>query len=223
MEKMGDSMAGILEAIENLKKAQDRYVKENPEAVAEWRKREAQKEKDEKLGVYRAFKVPIELAKEIVFDSPSPLPIERELFGRMACGKRIVAMCGMLGTGKTLASCRWLAGEWDGLYIKAFEYFALSDHMDSDRPKIDEVKNVDSLVVDELSMSLEKDQHKLEALLHHRIDYGKKTVVIVDKSPGETMKHLGERISSRIWEDGAVISAKNIVRKGEIKRQAAKK
>lgn len=223
MERLGDSMDAILSALEAARKAQEEYEAKHPREVAEWRQREAEKLKQDRLRPYRACKIPPEVASLLAGGTLPPLQVEEALRERLSGGKLIVVLCGLLGTGKTIAACRWLASCWDGLYVKLFDLAALSDHMDKDRPRIAEIRDVESLVIDECSLALDKDQIKLEMLLHHRIDYGKQTIVIVDKSPSEALDHLGERITSRVWELGSVIPAKQIVRKGEIKRQQRRK
>lgn len=219
MERMGDSMDAILRALEAARKAQEEYEAKHPKEVAEWRQREAEKLRKDRLRPYRARKIPPEIASLLDSGNLPPLKVEDALRERLANGKLVVVLCGRLGTGKTIAACRWLVGCWDSLYVKLFEFAAWSDHMDRDRPLIAEVRDVESLVIDECSLALDKDQIKLETLLHHRIDYGKQTIVIIDKSPSEALDHLGERIASRIWEVGSVIPAKQVVRQGEIKRQ----
>jgi DNA replication protein DnaC len=222
MEKLGESLGDIMEAIKKLQEAQERHERDYPEAVAEWRAREAETRAADALRPYRACGVPVEIAKELAGGNLAPLPLEQKMLQALKQGIRIVVLCGTLGTGKTIAACRWVVAQWDGLYVKSYEYVALSDHMDKDRPRIEEIKSVESLVLDELAMEQDRDAHKIEALVHHRYDHGLVTVLAINRSPAETEKHLGDRIMSRIYQSGAIISTEKIVRRGEIVRRQSR-
>lgn len=220
VEKLGDSLGEWMESINRIKAAQEEYELAHPKEVAEWRKREEKKTNECLIRKYLAYGIPDGIADELVIKNYPPLPVEQEMLSRLKAGSKIIILCGLLGTGKTIAACRWLSEAWDGEYVKAFDYCALSDHMDKDRERINTVRNVESLVLDELSMEVERDQYKIEALLHHRLDRRKlQTVVLINKSPNDARKHIGARITSRVFECGDFIGTKKIVRRGEIIRQ----
>jgi hypothetical protein len=147
------------------------------------------------------------------------LDIDVKLRAAIASGKRIVYLVGHVGTGKTLAACKWAVGQQNyTLYIKAMSYCNL---VKSRRP-LERYRNCQVLILDEIGMEREFDADIIADLIHHRYEECLTTVGISNMDPSKITGHYGDPIARRTWAAGAVIKCDVVVCPGQERRDSVR-
>ena len=231
-ERLGDS-DDLQNALERLWEAQQRWIKDHPGEYEAYQAREkaklAAEAEHNELREYVLRGVPRGIASTLQKGSDqSGVKLYKpafygQMYRALQGGKVIVVLAGVLGAGKTIAACKWMMRQSDGLYVKARHYCAFSEKYSEDREQIEVYRRTMNLVLDEMSMEAEQDTQKLGELVHDRYENARVTIMCVNKSPKEAESMLGERISSRIWEAGEIIPCTDILRRGEKIRQQRSK
>lgn len=143
------------------------------------------------------------------------------LADRAARGARLLALVGLMGTGKTFTATRWVMEQTDARFVLARDFYALSPNYEPDRIKAGRFQRCAVLVVDEIGWGEESEVQsaRLEALFHVRFENGLVTVPIGNMDDSEFAARYGDRIMSRLLDMGAIRYCKTIMRRGERRRQ----
>ena len=224
-KRIGDC-GDLQEVLDRVWEAQERCKRENPAYYEKWLKE--QKEIERQRAIKRlegGYSIPAVAATAIVdgWDEfgrklITP-PCEVKMRSALACHERLIVVCGLIGTGKTIAACRCLGEQEQGLYIKARSFAAWSAKMREDRWRVDAVIEQPFIVLDELAMEDERDRGKIEELLHERYEQKRITIALANKSPREVLDIYGERVARRVFAKGRRIVADVVLCPGELKRQ----
>ena len=149
---------------------------------------------------------------------------ERWLRDKMENGRRLMLLCGKLGTGKTMAACRWLADQQgtDSVFLfrLAVDVCRLSPDFSKTDPELRQLATVRVLVLDEVGTTQEEDKHRarLEGLLHRRFDAGLVTILLSNLTPSEFVDRYHARIVSRVYDSGGIYGCREVLRLGEQQR-----
>jgi DNA replication protein DnaC len=141
-----------------------------------------------------------------------------------AARKQIMCLVGSLGTGKTIAACMvpYETKQRDVLFVTANEVFSKSDRYDGDRPWLERVERAAVLIIDECGRDTERketDSKRLADLLHARFENNRRTIVLANIGRAEFTERYTDAVLSRIYESGGMHVCKQIVRRGELRRQ----
>lgn len=208
---------------------QQEHIKKHPKRYAEYLKEQKEVERKEresmKLFPYRRRDIPEKIAKTIIegkADDGSPMIVpegEKEIRYALDAKRILILLLGIVGTGKTIAGCRWLVDQVGALYVKSREFCGYSEKMTVDRPFIQLYYKIPHLFLDELGTEEERDIPKIRELLQTRFDNGFKTLVAINATPKEAEELLGKRVSRRLFALGKQIAFRQILCKGEKRRQ----
>jgi DNA replication protein DnaC len=141
-----------------------------------------------------------------------------------------VVLVGLLGTGKTLAACRWAVGligppgasRPDVIYCRALEIFSRSPRQLKDRQWLRRVETCDVLVVDECGTDEERegdDSPQLAGLWLRRFDDNRRTVVLANLTQEHFETRYDQAIMSRLYHRGGLEPCTEVMRRGEKRRQ----
>jgi len=135
--------------------------------------------------------------------------------------KRLLALLGVLGTGKTLAACRWADQHGPAMFVRACEVYALSPKFSVDRERLDAIERAPMLIIDEMMTTAETqaDSAQLSTLLQSRFAERRKTIAIGNGKLSEFVRRYGEVVESRMYQSGGYLPCSKIMRRGEILRQ----
>ncbi|MCP4549486.1 MAG: ATP-binding protein [bacterium] len=203
---------------------------QTPEGQAELearQQRERAEEAAKRLAAYTRRGIPEAIAEELIAGKThrgDPLRVTeaQEITGAaLAAGRRIVVLCGQLGTGKTTIACRWLHAQEDGMFIAARHLAALSPSWSEDRPQLLAIESTPTLVIDELGLEDDdaRSASRILSVITQRFDRRRVTICCANISYSAFAKRYGARAESRVWEDGKFFAPKEVVRVGEQNRQ----
>jgi hypothetical protein len=198
--------AGLNEAIQLCGKKRQAFI-ESPEGAELLQRQreldEAQKWKD-RLQPYLMRGIPGLIAGALVNNADhhgrkiKPTKLQAQLDAYK--DRKIILVFGEVGTGKTIACCRWLMGfERDGRYMQAHDLGALSPRMTTDRDQIDRVRACSALVLDEVKRTTEagdKESERVADLLQWRYEHDKPSVVVANMQPDD-FDDFGDRLGRR--------------------------
>ena len=225
----GADFAGIMDAAERAWKAHQAFL-ETPEgrkAREDHDREQLERDEQEALLPYRRRRIPGLIAKAILYKCDHRgLDLRRTRlddqleFHLGSERQRLVLILGKVGTGKTMAACRWLAGVELGLYSTARHFCRLSGNMSDDRPDLRRHETAAALVLDEVGLEDKKHRQRIEDLLHTRYEDDLPTVVIANMAPGEFLSAYGDRVDRRVWANGFKLNPTEVLCPGERKRQS---
>lgn len=231
MDSIGQEALDYLAAIKEAREANEK-ARSTPEGREYDDKLRAEHERDQlrdEIDRMKGVGIPGGTARALATGKGpdgSPLIVpehEVRMLDHIAEGKLLMVVCGLVGTGKTVSACRWLNTRVDRWYVTAKDFCALSEKFDKDRALWSRYRDIKNLVLDEAGMETdERDQAKVEALLHHRYEEGLVTVVLANKAPKEFLKTYGDRLGRRVYAQGRMIVADEVLCPGEKRRQAGK-
>jgi hypothetical protein len=201
------SKAELLKAIEKAQEAQ-RAFEATPEGRAQ--KAEAERvarleETDAGLRPYRAKRIPMVIARALLTGKDQlGLKIRRTILDDQIEAIGAAWFCivfGTVGTGKSLAVCRWLMKQPTGsLYALARDVASLSPKFDKDRQKLELLRQAPAMVLDELrgkKESSDEERARISDLLQWRSDNEKPTLCAANMNPKQDWPSYGERIGRR--------------------------
>lgn len=127
---------------------------------------------------------------------------------------RFVVLHGPPGTGKTFAAASWLLACFDpdadrnGGWISAVDLAAIAPW---EKPH-ERYLWIPDLVIDDAGAEGERLRDRVAAVLWHRYEHSRRTVVTTNLDAMAFERCYGDRITSRIAEVGAWIETRKIVR-----------
>lgn len=235
--QLSDSDLALIYGLSRWREAQEAFL-DTPQGQRLWEQQkaeEAAQSEREGLVPYTSRGIPRGTAVCLATNRAPPEPgkeqgvvlvtpdFELELYDAMEGGARLAVLLGVVGTGKTISSCRWLSEQHPlSRYVRSKEVAALNAKMSTDRPRLDELTMAPQLVLDEVGMEEEKDWHKLEDLLHQRYEEARPTVVCANMKPKAFEARYKERIARRLYALGQPIVARDIMCPGERRRLRGK-
>lgn len=219
----------LKEIMEKAFAAQQAHIQRHPERFKRYLSEQKADEKKEQekmlLFPYRRRDIPDQISQTIikgVNENGEKLVVthnERAVLQAFKDKRILVLMLGPVGTGKTIAGCRWLVNQDGGLYVKSREFCSYSEKMTVDRPFIQLYYRIPHLFLEELATEEDKDIGKIRELLQQRFDNNLKTLVSINESPGEAEELLGKRVSRRLFALGKQIAFSKILCPGENRRK----
>jgi hypothetical protein len=140
----------------------------------------------------------------------------QRLYGLVAAGKRMLALSGPPGTGKTVAASRWLIDPDQRL-----THNGASGRFRSVLDCFDQYGRCDgwgnawiAFVLDEVGAEPEKRVDEVDRMLQDRYRNNCFTIITTNLSPGDFSQRYDPRTMSRLREIGAFVTVQQVVRPG---------
>ena len=225
MKTIGEN-GDLQKVLDEIWAAQERCIRERPYLLEQYRAREAKRAEEEKYKPYDSCGIPRAIAEVMINRKDEHgrrikgCRLMDDLKSALSEGKRLIILSGIVGTGKTLTACFWLLKQYDGLYVKSRSICSLSDHQIEDRVELKKYATTNSLVIDEVTMTDDRDRKRIESILHDRCDDNRLiTVVCMHAAPKDASKILGDHLARRVAAYGKLIIAQEILCPGELRRR----
>lgn len=217
----------LRESLSHMRAMQLFRVEQDPDIVDRMKREDVRRMKHADFDRMVRWCFPVKMAKAIVsgktemgktiVDTP-PMKFLRE---SLDAELLVVAMVGLLGTGKTLAACA-IAFErrvqtvyctarqiWEWTYRKRDGW-------------IERLTDVPLLIIDEVGHGDErKDEHspKVAALVVERFDHDRPTIMLGNLLVEQFEERYPGALQSRMWQRGALEPFTGVMREGEQRRQ----